>query len=63
MIIIENSYTFLINNNNNNGLIYSIFFLTQSFIIKILYRRISSILKIIFVSKIIYYYNLANFDR
>lgn len=60
MIIIENSYTFLINNSNNNGLIYSIFFLTQSFIIKILYRRISSILKIIFVSKII---NLANFDR
>lgn len=31
MIIIENSYTFLINNSNNNGLIYSIFFLTQRY--------------------------------
>lgn len=61
MIIIENSYTFLINNNNNNGLIYSIFFLTQRYPLLLrYYRRISSILKIIFVSKII---NLANFDR
>lgn len=62
MIIIENSYTFLINNNNNNGLIYSIFFLTQRYPLLLRYYIVEYLQfqKSYLLSKII---NLANFDR
>lgn len=62
MIIIENSYTFLINNSNNNGLIYSIFFLTQRYPLLLRYYIVEYLQfqKSYLLSKII---NLANFDR